>query len=138
MFSSHDIEIFWIFPSLQHSKNVLESKHCSIRPVFLRLQEHDKTLGLEMATQRAQRISIDLYGSDILSEFEMPHEFTKEIVDTSTPIDPELVEAQNTLAKNRKLTRILRSRVCHDMSVSVGYTFNVSVKQLNPKRSKWS
>lgn len=47
---------------------------CSI---FLQLCEHDKNLALEIATQRALRISIALYVPDILSAFEMMYGFMR-------------------------------------------------------------
>lgn len=135
MIPSHDIE-FCPVPPRQHPNNVLESKHGIICSVFLRIRKHDKNLPLEIATQRALRFSNGLYGSDILLAFEMTHEFSRPIADTITPVDPELVEAQNTLAAKRKLTRTLRSRVCHDELGSVGDMVDVFVKKPNQRRGK--
>lgn len=107
------LEIKFHAVARRHSKNVLGSQQSPIHSISLRLCKHDKNLLLNIATKRALRISHDLYRNDILSTFKMTHEFTRLVVDTITTVEPELVEAENRLVGKRKLTGILRLRVCH-------------------------
>lgn len=66
-------------PSRRHSKNVLESKHGVIRNVFLGiLQENDDNA--QLSALQAVSISKDLYGSHILSSFELVKGFNKPVV----------------------------------------------------------
>lgn len=134
MLSSRDTE-FRHVPPQRHSKNVLESRHSSIRNIFRRLRKHDGILPLEIATQRALRIPNDLYGPNIISAFEMTHGFTRLIGDTINRVTHNW-STRRTYSLHNENGHVLSSSVFHDESVAVGDIFDVFVKQHNRKR--WS
>ena len=108
-------------PPRRHNKNVLESKYGVIRSMFLRLTS-EGSLSPKLADMQSVRISNDLYGSEILSSFEMAKGFSRPVTVSSqvVEIDPVLVEAKIQLEAKRKLTRILRSKATTNLHVSVG------------------
>lgn len=66
---SRDIN-FEVVPPGQHSCNAIESKHIEIRSVFLGLKEN-KYMSTEACGVNAVSISYDLYGSSVMSSFEL-------------------------------------------------------------------
>lgn len=89
---------------------MLESKHCVIRYIFLRLIDHNPQLSVSLAVQQAVRISNDLYGSHVLSAYELAKGLTRPHGSTPLALPPDLFEAQETLVAKRKLSTILCSK----------------------------
>ena len=129
---------FCPIPPRRHNKNVLESKHGVIRGIFLRLLNEDQS-NAELAAVQAVPISNDLYGSDILSSFEMAKGFTKPVVSDAQarPLHPDLMNAQLQLEAKRKFTRILRSKAIDNTPVAIGDLIEVFVRHGKNKKGKW-
>lgn len=105
--------------------------------MFLRLI-HDDQRNHPLAAIQAVRISNDLFGSDILSSFEMTKGYCKPILPGASPIPfvQEIFDAQLQLDAKRKLTRILRSRSLQKSQVKVGDLVEVFVKTGKEKRGE--
>lgn len=128
-------------PPRRHSKNPLESKHNIIRSIFLRLNaSSDPQIPPELMAYRAIRISNDLYGSDVLSSFELAKGFTKPLdeKDGLNVISNDLIDAHDTIKAKRKLNLILRSNALTEPQVGVGDLVEVFIKRQHEKRGKWS
>lgn len=116
---------------------MLESKHGVIRSIFSRILNEDES-NSTLAALQAVRISNDLYGSDILSSFEMAKGFSRAIFDgTVTTIPSDLVDAKLQLDARGKLTRIIRSKSVSNDIVSVGDLVEVFVKSGHEKCGRW-
>lgn len=74
----HAIEIRLTRPR-RHSENVIESKHGIIRSVYLPLCAFASTLLSTRAAQKAISVSNDLYGSSLLSTFELANGYSRHL-----------------------------------------------------------
>ena len=85
-------------PSRKHHKKPLEPKHGIIRSIFLRLKHSSPDTSISLLALRAVTISNDLYGSDIMSSFDIAKGFFKPIVENIAPIlvEQELITARET------------------------------------------
>lgn len=83
-----------------------------IRSIFLRLLS-EFSINARLCALQAVRISNDLYGSDVLSSFEMAKGFTRpsRAWSSALKVDQGIIDAQLQLEAKRRLTKILRSKV---------------------------
>lgn len=135
--SSLDIG-FKPIPPHRPSKNVLESKHDVIRSIFLILMRDD-AMSTELAAMQAVCISNDLYGSDVISDFDMAKGFIRAITISSqvSEIDSDVIDAQLQLEANYKFTMILRSKAITYLQVQVGDLVEVFVNRDRKKNCNW-
>lgn len=98
--------LFRPIPPARHYKNLLDPKHGVIRSVYLRLKSAAPDLFPSLFALSAVRISDELYGSNILSSFEIAKGYSKPIYHSFllqyTP--GKLVNVSNGLKTKRKLT----------------------------------
>lgn len=125
-------------PPRRHNKNVLESKHGILRSIFIRLCNADDQLDERVAIAMAFDVSNQLYGSDVMSAYELAHGFTKPLTDHPMLLPADLYEVHCSLEAKRKLTRILRSKAINNTVVEPGDMVEVFVKQPNNKRGSWT
>lgn len=95
-------------------KNVLESKHGVIRSISLLLVDADYHLLPLLSAQRAIRISNDLYGSYVLSAFELSNGYSRPIGNSPLAQPADVFDARNTIMAKRKLAKILIRKSTHD------------------------
>lgn len=125
-------------PPRCHSKNVLESRHGILRPIFLRLRQGDGAVNERVHISMASDVSNQLYGSYIMSAYELAHGFLKPLSDYPTQLPDELLQAHNTLEAKWKLAPILRSKSPDNSAVSPGDMVEIYIKQPNHKLGSWS
>lgn len=130
-------------PPRRHSKNVIESKHRIIRDIYLRLKsstEDHSTQSDKVLIYQALRISNDLYGNDVMSASELAKGYTRPVFNGKTPIlvPDEIINAHQILKAKRKLTMILRSKICKQERFTPGQLVQVFIKQGKEKRGKWT
>lgn len=129
---------FGPIPPRRHQKNVIESKHGIIRSIFIRLKADQPDADAATLAQKSIFISNNLYGSDIMSAYEMAHGFTRPLNGSVQKIGDDIIDAQNTLEAKRKLTKILRTKSTHDTIISAGDLVEIFIKIGKQKRGKWS
>lgn len=83
----------------------------------------------------------DLFGSDLLSAFEIVMFFTRPVnlspdISEISERDAEILETQLEIEAKCKLTRIIRSKNITDLKISVGDLVEVFIKHANEKRGK--
>ena len=133
---SRDIK-FDLVPPGRHSRNAIESKHRAIRSIYLRLKE-DKSLSIEACAVKAVSISNDLYGSSIMSSFELAKGYSKPIGDHPVQISDDIVKAYEDIQARRKLARIIKSKGNVEKEFTVGDMIEIFVHGKNNKRGEWS
>lgn len=125
---------FGPIPPRRHQKNVIESKHGIIRSIFIRLKADKPDMDASTLVQQSFLISNNLYGSDIMSAYEMAHGFPRPLNGIVHEIDDEIIDAQNTLEAKRKLTTILRTKSTQDSVISHGDLVELFIKTGKEKR----
>lgn len=125
-------------PPRRHSKNVLESNHGVIRSIFLWLINASNNLDPSLATVLSVKISNDLYGWHLLSEFESANCFTRSNSEHFNSVPPEFVEAQLHLEAKRNLDKILCRKNASDIVLTESYLVKIYVKIDRTERGKWS
>lgn len=122
----------------RHQKNVLELKHKVLRSIFIRLSNDDIIIDEKVRIALTFDISNQLYGSDVMSAYEMARGFTKPIAEHPTKLPDELYQTQNVLNAKRKLTRILRSKSPSELTLSPGDLVEIYIRKPNQKRVAWT
>lgn len=86
-------------PSRKHHKNTLQPKHGVIRSIFIRLLNQNPNSNKSILALRAVSISNYVYGSDVMSAFELAKGFSKPLIENSAPefVSQELVHACDEL-----------------------------------------
>ena len=126
-------------PARRHNKLAIESKHRSIRDIFIRLEVANPQTEKSLLVHRALRISNDLYGNEVLSAHEQAKGYTRPICNHSPVTVPnELVNAQKDLLAKRKLNLILRSKSITEPAINVGDLVEVYIQAGKGKRGHWS
>lgn len=136
--TQHDITPRYV-PPRRHSKNVLESKHRTLRDIYLRLKDADPDASERLRVAQMFRISNDLYGNDVASSNELAKGYTRPIADTGLhPLPQEIQDAHQELIAKRKLNAILRSHAVTEPSIKVGDVVQIFVHHEHQKRGTWS
>lgn len=101
---------------------MLEKFHGPIRSIVIRLQHENRQISQPLLGFRAVCVSIDSYGSDVLSAYEAANGFTSLInLDiTHVFVNEELLEAHANFIVRCRLTRILRSHSWTNDNVFLG------------------
>lgn len=134
--NNRDIE-FNLVPKGRHSRNAIESKHAAIRNIFIRLQ-NDGSLDKETTAIKAVAISNDLYGSSVLSSFELAKGYSKPLNGNLKQVSDEVVKAYQDIQARRKLSRILKSKSNEEPTLKVGDMIEIFQHGKNNKRGQWS
>lgn len=126
-------------PPRRHYKNVLESKHCVIRSIYLQLRSAAPDFDKHLHCYQYVAISNELYGSDTVSAFELAKGFTKPVeTDSVQRILPADVRyAHEELKAKRKLNLILRSHKSSTQPIKTGDMVQVFIKNTYEKRGRW-
>lgn len=125
-------------PPRRLSKIVLESKHAITSSISIRLCTHTPGLPIEISLKRAIRISNHLYGSAVLSTYELANGFTRPFIGSPQKLPPDIMAVRETLWSKRRLTCMLRSKNCEDLYLQAGDQVELYVKRDHDKRGKWS
>lgn len=104
----------------RHQKNVLESKHEILRPIFLRQKAADASVCKRVHIETAFDVSNQLYGFDVTSAYELSHIFTNPLNIYPTLLSDDLYKAHEMLAVKCKLARILRSKSPNHVVIAPG------------------
>ena len=109
-------------PSRKHHKNPFDPKKGVIRSIFIRLKHESPNANISILALRHVTIANDVYGSDVMSAFEIAKVFTKALIDGTTPltVSPDLITARETLMAKRKLNLILRTKATVDPVIHPG------------------
>lgn len=127
----------------RHNKNVLESKHRTIRDVYLRLNagvQPDSAHTERVLEQKAILISNDSHGTDVCSARDLARGYTRPAMEGvfSNKVPTEILAAHDELVAFRKLSCILRSKSVSEEKVCARDTVQVYVQKQFGKRGKWS
>lgn len=87
---------FDLIPPGRHRRSAIESKHALIRNIFIRLQK-EGSLNNQTSAAKAVAISTDLYGSSIMSSFDLPKGYSKPVDGTVTHVTEDIVKAYEAL-----------------------------------------
>lgn len=117
---------------------MLESKHGVLRSIFLRLRSADESFDKRVHVAMTFGISNQLYGSDVMSAYELSYGFTEPILHHPLPLPNNLLDAQDLLEAKRKLTRILRFKSRTQSAVTSDDMVEIFIKRPNSKRGSWS
>lgn len=85
-------------PPRRHRKNVRKRKHGVISSIFLRLLEYNPSLNPTLGAQQDLRFTNYLYGSHLLSDFELAHGFYRSHGAPPVALIADIFEAQATLS----------------------------------------
>lgn len=108
-------------PTTRQSRNPLESKHGVIRSTFLKLRNAEPNAESELHACRTVDPSSDLYGSNVVSSFELTKGYTKPAKVGSVQASPDdVVEAHEKLQTKRKLALILKLKSTRDVRMATG------------------
>lgn len=118
--------------------NALESEHGIISSMFIRICEAKPNSDEQLSISQAIDVSYQLYGSDIMSAYEVSHAFTKTLYDQYIFNCNDIFSAQIELEVKRKLTRILRSKFSNLPSLAEWDLVEVYISDGKNKRGKWS
>lgn len=129
---------FEAIPPRRHSKNALESKHTTLRSIYIRLNNADEKTDERTHIAMSFDISNQLYGSDLMSAYELAHGFSKPLLNQPTILPQNLYDAHDELEPKRKLTRTLRSKPPQTRAVGPGDMVEVFIELPNQKRGSWS
>lgn len=132
---------FRIVPSGRHSKNVIESKHKTIRSIYIRLKKASASdFNAKFCAVEAVRISNDLHGNDKTSAFELARGFTNPIshntIIRGSPHD--IITAQDQLQARRKLRTIFTSKSTTEPAIYAGDSVKVVNNKDHGKKGSWS
>ena len=127
-------------PARPHNENMIESKHKTIRDVFLRISSNSDRLSDIIGPQQDIRTSNDLYGNDNCSVHELAKGFTRPLVPGTLPkiVPKDLLRARETLMAKRKLNLILKIKSTMLASFRIGNLVQVVIKLQHENRGKWS
>lgn len=127
---------FQLVPTGRHSRNPIESKHGSIRNIFVRLI--DAYMQPEIAAVKAVGISNELYGNTVMSAYELAKGYSKPICGKPVTIPDEVINAYEAIQARRKLSRILNTKSTSEPSVNIGDMVEIYQHGKNGKRGQWS
>lgn len=91
-----------------------------------------------LEAQQALRISNDLYGSHVLSAFELAKGFSRPCGAPAIAVLAHLFEVQETLYAKRTLTLILQKKDTHDIPIAIGYLVDLYVRLEGQRRGRLS
>lgn len=114
--------------------------HAVILSIFLRLRHAEPLITADILAIQAVRISNDLYGTDVISSFEMAKGLHRPVIGDAEvkSVPHEIVEAHVDIKARRKLNRILRSHSHEYGPFKICDMVQVYVKADNTKRGSWS
>ena len=85
MTSFHFTELSQIYSYTAPQKNVIESKHKTMRDIFLRIKSNNADFSETAAAQQAIRISNELYGNETCSSHKLDKGFIRPIIPGTIP-----------------------------------------------------
>lgn len=98
------------------------------------------TIDPKLCEMQAVRISNDLYGSHILSAFELAKGYSPPIDfrNPPVPITDKIIDAHTILIVKQKLALILRSKKSSPQNFAVSDMVDIWIGLSNEKRGKWT
>lgn len=137
-----ELSIVTIFlPPRMHRNNILEPKYGIIRSLYSRLRNANADLDPRLISYCAVRISNDMFGSGVLSAFELYRGVSKPIMQGKGTIKilDRLIKPHEPIIAKRKLHLMLRSKSPDtNITLKIGDLVQLFIKVPTDKRGKWT